>query len=107
VRNVIDWHFRALFRNAREGLEEQGIMLGDPFTRLRWPETIREKPFTSEARDAILAYFRTGNPRGSRSSGDDVVVAEKALDLLCVRRRAWSAVDREGAERRPRRGSDL
>lgn len=60
VRNVIDWHFRALYRDAREELEEQGIVLGDPFTRLRWQKTIREKPdpFTPDERDAILGYYR-------------------------------------------------
>ena len=64
VRNVIDWHFRALYRDAREELEEQGIVLGDPFTRLRWQKVIREKPdpFTPEERDIILAYFRTKKP---------------------------------------------
>lgn len=64
VRNVIDWHFRALFRDAREELEEQGIVLGDPFTRLRWQKTIREKsdPFMPEERDTNLEYFRTKKP---------------------------------------------
>ncbi len=61
---MIDWHFRALYRDAREELEEQGVVLGDPFTRLRWQKTIREKPdpFLPEERDAILEYFRTKKP---------------------------------------------
>jgi integrase len=64
VRNILDWHFRALYRDAREELEAQGIMLGDPFTRLRWSKAVREKPdpFSPGERDAILEYFRTKKP---------------------------------------------
>jgi len=39
-----DRHFGALYRDAREDLEEQGIALGDPFAHLRWQKTIRRKP---------------------------------------------------------------
>lgn len=64
VRNILDGHFRALYRDAREELEEQGIALGDPFTRLRWSKAVREKPdpFSPEERDTILEYFRTKKP---------------------------------------------
>ena len=63
-RNVIDWHFRALYRDAREELEEHGIELSDPFARLRRPKTIREKPdpFSPTERDAILEYIRLKKP---------------------------------------------
>jgi integrase len=61
---VIDWHFRALYRDAREELEERGIALGDPFARLRWQKPIRDKPdpFTPDERDAILEHFRSVKP---------------------------------------------
>jgi hypothetical protein len=35
VRNTVDGYLRALYRDAREELEDKGLMLGDPFTRLR------------------------------------------------------------------------
>jgi hypothetical protein len=42
VRNNIDWHFRALYRDAREELEEAGVaILGNPFERLRWPKVVK------------------------------------------------------------------
>ena len=59
ICNIIDGHLRPLYRDVREELEEQGILLGAPFSRLRWQKTIRAKPdpFTPAERDRILAYF--------------------------------------------------
>lgn len=64
VRNILDWHFRALYRDAREELEERDLLLGDPFARLRWQKAIREKPdpFTPQERDVILEHYRTTKP---------------------------------------------
>jgi integrase len=64
IRNIIDGHLRPLYRDAREELEEQGIHLGDPFSRLRWQKAIRAKPdpFTTAERDRVLAYFLEKKP---------------------------------------------
>jgi hypothetical protein len=53
VRNYIDWHLRALYRDARE---LDGYELGDPFALISWPDAPREDPdpFTTDERDAIL-----------------------------------------------------
>jgi integrase len=58
VRNFIDWHLRALYRDARE---KDGYELGDPFALISWPEVVHEDPdpFTVEERDKILSDFRS------------------------------------------------
>jgi integrase len=65
VRNIIDGYLRALYRDAREQLEDKGLLLGDPFSRLRWPKEVKEAPdpFTEEERDKILAFYREKRPR--------------------------------------------
>ena len=65
VRNTVDGYLRALYRDAREELEDKGLVLGDPFARLRWPKEVKDAPdpFTEEERDKILAFFRDQRPR--------------------------------------------
>jgi hypothetical protein len=40
VRNLIDWHFRALYRDARD---IDHLVEGDPFARIPWPRVPRKK----------------------------------------------------------------
>jgi integrase len=65
VRNTLDGYLRALYRDAREESEDKGLVLGDPFARLRWPKEVKDAPdpFTEEERDKILAFFRDQRPR--------------------------------------------
>jgi integrase len=53
VRNIIDWHFRSLWRDA----ESEGY--AGPFPSLDWPRVQRLKPdpFDAEERDALLGWF--------------------------------------------------
>src|SRR5262249_52736972 len=56
-RNIIDGHFRALFRDARA--EVEAIQGRDPFLDIRWPrgKAGRPDPFTAEERERILEWF--------------------------------------------------
>ena len=65
VRNIVDGYLRALYRDAREELEDKGLVLRDPFARLRWPREVKDAPdpFTEEERDKILAFYRDKRPR--------------------------------------------
>jgi hypothetical protein len=57
VRNIIDSSFRALYRDARAGIEE--LKGRDPFIDIQWPRSQREKPdpFMAEERDKIIEYW--------------------------------------------------
>lgn len=61
VRNIIDWHLRALYREARD---VDHLVTGDPFAELRWPKAPRKKPdpFTEAERNQILAFFARKRP---------------------------------------------
>jgi integrase len=57
VRNSLDFHFRGLYRDARE---IDGLVSGDPFALLPWPRSIKPKPdpFDESERDRILDFYR-------------------------------------------------
>jgi len=57
VRNIMDWHFRSLYRDARD---IDHLVDGDPFSRLPWPRLARKKPdpFAEAERDLILDFYR-------------------------------------------------
>ncbi len=61
VRNIIDGSFRAMVRDARD---IDGLIAGDPFAALKWPEkeTQKRDAFTKEERAKILDYFRSNQP---------------------------------------------
>jgi integrase len=61
VRNLIDWHFRALYRDARD---IDHLVEGDPFARVPWPRMPRKKPdpFLEAERDTILDSYRRKRP---------------------------------------------
>ena len=56
VRNIIDAHFRAFWRDYMNATETDR----NPFARLQWPRIQREKPdpFSAEERDAILVWLK-------------------------------------------------
>ena len=58
VRNIVDWHLQSLWRDA----EREGY--AGPFPRLDWPRThrARPRPFDSDERDAIVAWFAQNDP---------------------------------------------
>jgi integrase len=58
-RDIIDAHFRALYRDARA----EGLVAHDPFAALTWPrpELPEPDPFNEAERDALLDYFWTKN----------------------------------------------
>jgi hypothetical protein len=62
ARNIIDGHFRALLRDAREELDH--LPLGDPFRSLRWPKEVKDAPdpFTPGERDRILEFYSVRRP---------------------------------------------
>jgi integrase len=55
VRNIIDWHLRALWNDA---LADE-LVDHDPFTNIKWPRVQSKKvdPFESEERDKIIAWY--------------------------------------------------
>jgi integrase len=61
VRNISDWHFRALSREARD---IDHLVTANPFAELRWPKPPRKKPdpFTEAERDTILGFFARKRP---------------------------------------------
>ena len=61
VRNILDWHFRALFRDARD---IDHLVTGDPFAEVPWPRAVQKKPdpFSERERDRILDFFRRKRP---------------------------------------------
>jgi len=61
ARNIMDGSFRAMVRDART---VDQLITVDPFAALRWPRNIPSKPdpFTTEERDAIVAWFRERRP---------------------------------------------
>ena len=61
ARNIIDGSFRAMVRDVRD---IDGLMTGDPFVAVQWPdkEIERRDAFTKEDRDKILDYFRSNEP---------------------------------------------
>jgi len=61
VRNIVDWHFRAMFRDARD---IDRLVTGDPFAELRWPKVPLKKPdpFSEAERNEILAFFDRERP---------------------------------------------
>lgn len=62
ARNLIDWHFRSLYRDARD---IDHLVEGDPFARVPWPRVPRKKPdpFLEAERDTILDFYRRKRPR--------------------------------------------
>jgi integrase len=61
VRNIIDFHFRSLYRDARE---IDRLVLEDPFAAIPWPRSIKPKPdpFDESERDRILDFYRRKRP---------------------------------------------
>ena len=57
ARNIIDYHFRALCRDAR--VVDQ-LLCADPFAAISWPRSIKPKPdpFNEAERDRILDFYR-------------------------------------------------
>ncbi len=57
ARNIIDAHFRALYRDSR--IEIEVLQGKDPFIDIHWPRLPRKKPdpFSAEERDRVIAWY--------------------------------------------------